>query len=104
MQEIKLETLADFKGTLSGERPPEHLSVYSQALWWSGKGNWDRAHDLIQDVNDSSAALIHAYLHRLEGDLSNAKYWYAKANARMPGFDTGKEWEKLVVQFLSFPK
>jgi len=97
---MKIETLADFKSSLSGDVPPEELSVYSKALWWAGRGNWERSHDLIQNVNDQQAARIHAYLHRFEGDLSNAQYWYSKANTSMPGATIDQEWENLVIQFI----
>jgi hypothetical protein len=97
---MKIETLADFKSSLSGDVPPEKLSVYGKALWWMGKGNWKRSHDLIQNVNDRRAAQIHAYLHRFEGDLSNAQYWYSKANTSMPDTTIDQEWESLVIQFI----
>ena len=97
---MELKTLDDFKKSLHESMPPDDLSVYEKALWWAGKGNWDKAHDLIQDVNDKQASLIHAYLHRFEGDISNAHYWYAKAKAKMPNQSLEQEWEGLVKEYL----
>jgi hypothetical protein len=102
---MEKESLADFKASLSEPLAPVHLSVYGKALWWAGKGNWDMAHELIQNLDDPSAARIHAYLHRLEGDLSNAQYWYSKANGKMPSVTLYQEWEYLVNNFiLNFKK
>ena len=49
------------------------------ALWWAAKGEWDKAHEIVQDEDDADAAWVHAYLHRVEGDLGNAGYWYRRA-------------------------
>ncbi len=70
--------LSSFKQSLSENKPPSDASPYLQALWYDAKNNWDKAHVLIQDLPDKNASWIHAYLHRKEGDLSNADYWYAK--------------------------
>ena len=98
---MNIETLADFKSSLADASAPASFSVYGQALWWAGKGNWEKAHTLVQDLEDRSGARIHAYLHRLEGDISNAGYWYSRANTKMPEEDCSREWEKLVEEFLS---
>ena len=89
-------TITGFISSLSLEELPDGLSVYEKALWFAGKGDWEKAHDLIQDVDDKQAAQIHAYLHRKEGDLSNARYWYAKAGTQMPELSLEEEWESLV--------
>lgn len=89
-------TTAGFISSLSLDAPPTGLSVYEKALWFAGKGDWEKAHDLIQDVDDKQAAQIHAYLHRQEGELSNARYWYAKAETQMPDLSLEEEWESLV--------
>jgi hypothetical protein len=98
---MNTETLADFKSSLAAASPPASFSVYGQAIWWAGKGNWEKAHTLVQDLEDQSGARIHAYLHRLEGDISNAGYWYSRANIKMPEANVSKEWENLVGEFLS---
>ena len=97
---MKINTLSGFKSLLSAKDPPGDFSIHQKALWYAGKGEWEKAHDLIQDGNDRSSALIHAYLHRQEGDISNAKYWYAKADSKMPDCSLDQEWEDLVQQFL----
>jgi hypothetical protein len=89
-------TTAGFISSLSLDEPPAGLSVYEKALWFAGKGDWEKAHDLIQEVDDKQAARIHAYLHRQEGDLSNSRYWYAKAETHMPEQSLEEEWESLV--------
>ena len=72
-------TLDAFHRSLSDDRPPVGLSVPLQALWWSGRGRWDHAHELAQSVDDSAGAWVHAHLHRIEGDAANAAYWYRRA-------------------------
>jgi len=89
-------TLADFITSLSLEAPPQGLSSYSQALWWDGKGNWQKAHDIIEDLDNDTAAWVHAYLHRKEGDNGNARYWYARAGRKLPEIPLKEEWEILV--------
>ena len=56
--------------------PTDSLSSIQLALWHAMKNNWDMAHNIVQDINTDTASWIHAYLHRVEGDLSNANYWY----------------------------
>ncbi|SFE81109.1 hypothetical protein SAMN05518672_110168 [Chitinophaga sp. CF118] len=88
-------TLADFITSLSQETPPQGLTAYLQALWWDGKGNWQKAHDIIEHVDDDTAAWIHAYLHREEGDNGNARYWYARAGRKMPEVSLKEEWKMI---------
>lgn len=83
----------------SGERP-ENASVYVQALWEDARGNWQEAHELVQDLPDKKAALLHAYLHRVEGDQFNAQYWYNRAGEPMPNLSLKEEWTQLVKRFL----
>jgi hypothetical protein len=98
---MKLKSLVEFKNSLSLEEPPDGLSIYEKALWHSGKDEWEKAHNIVQDMNDKSSALVHAFLHRQEGDLSNAKYWYDRAGSRMPSISLDEEWEELVAKFLA---
>ncbi len=67
------------KSVASEEAPSDDLSPALQALWWDAKGDWSKAHDATQWESDATVAWVHAYLHRKEGDLSNASYWYARA-------------------------
>jgi hypothetical protein len=93
-------TADQFKSSLSAAHPPSGQSPYLQALWYDGKGDWNKAHELIQDLPDRNASHIHAYLHRKEGDQFNAQYWYNKAAQSMPGYSLEREWEELVTKFL----
>ncbi|MDB4680475.1 hypothetical protein OAE72_00825 [Akkermansiaceae bacterium] len=78
----------------SDSEPPSGLSLAQQALWLAKAGRWDDSHDLCQDVPDPEGAWIHAYLHREEGDLGNASYWYHRADKEMPasGVTLDVEW------------
>lgn len=89
-----------FKSSLSNSLPPSNISVYLKALWFEANNDWNKAHELIQDILSKEAYWIHAYLHRKEGDLGNADYWYSKAGRRRPEESTKEEWEDLVEHFL----
>ncbi len=89
-----------FKETLNRALAPADLPVYLKALWWDAKGDWDTAHELIQDVNDEKAAWIHAYLHRAEGDLANADYWYRRAGRQRPSVSLKEEWESMATELI----
>ena len=89
-----------FRSSLANEAPPVEASALLQALWYAGKNNWDKAHDIAQDVHDTNGSWIHAYLHRQEGDRANAGYWYSKAGKTMPGYSLEKEWEEIVKALL----
>lgn len=93
--------LSAFKETLVKPAPPEGLSLALQALWWDAKGDWDKAHECAQEQDDQAGAHVHAYLHRKEGDLSNADYWYRRAGAKAFKGDLSEEWEGLARSFLS---
>jgi hypothetical protein len=88
--------LQSFKRSLSSPKAPSGTSIYLQALWEDGKGNWEQSHHLIQDLTDKTAAWIHAYLHRKEGDIWNADYWYSKAGRKRPAVSLEEEWETIV--------
>ena len=84
-----------FKSSLSRPEPPKGLTAPLDALWWAGKGNWDKAHKIVQDEDSVEAAWVHAYLHRVEGDLANARYWYRQAT-RTPATATfDAEWAEI---------
>lgn len=88
--------VTSFSESLSQPEPPKELSVYQLAMWYAGKDEWDRAHELVQDLPDQVAAHIHAYLHRVEGDIWNADYWYSRANRSRPNEPLDKEWLSIV--------
>jgi hypothetical protein len=90
-------TLDEFRRSLKQNAPPAGLTLYLQALWHEGKGGWDQAHEIVQDIETPEASWIHAYLHRKEGDVSNARYWYGRARKSFPsGTSLEDEWESLV--------
>lgn len=89
-----------FRGSLSGEVPPDGLSVPLRALWWSGKGEWERAHELAQSVESADGAWVHAHLHRVEGDLANAGYWYRRAGREACTGSLEAEWRAISAELL----
>ena len=88
-------TLSEFKSSLSNAAPPD-LSPLLKALWYDGKGDWTNAHELAQNVESKDGAWVHAYLHRKEGDLSNASYWYQQAGRKVKSGSLEGEWEDIV--------
>jgi hypothetical protein len=66
-------TPADFKSSVAGDKPPTDLTPPLEALWWAAKGDWELAHKIVMDQETADAAWVHAYLHRVEGDLPNAR-------------------------------
>lgn len=89
-----------FKATLRKDAPPPVDNPLLRALWYDAKGDWDRAHDIAQDVPDADGSWVHAYLHRVEGDEWNANYWYRRAGRTMPDLSLQEEWEQLVKALL----
>ncbi len=95
-------TLSEFKASLQSEQPGDWLSVQLKSLWYDGKGDWPRAHAEVDQLSDLPSAWVHAYLHRKEGDVWNADYWYRKAGKTRPQVSLEVEWEALVKQFLAY--
>lgn len=93
-------TVQSFKESLSAAAPPAAVSEHLKALWYDARGNWNKAHEIIQDINDKNASWIHAYLHRKEGDISNAGYWYNRAGRSRPELSLDDEWEEIVTDLL----
>jgi hypothetical protein len=92
-------TIDDFKATLGAPDPPEVVAAL-RALWHDGRGDWDAAHRVAQDVDDATGAWVHAYLHRKEGDAGNAAYWYRRAGRPVATGDLQAEWEQIVSALL----
>ena len=93
-------TLADFRQSLSHDAPPAGLNRALQSLWYEAKGDWEKAHRLAQDEDTPTGAWVHAYLHRVEGDLSNAAYWYRRAGKPVSDASLAEEWGSLVQALL----
>lgn len=82
------------------ERCPESLPKALQGLWYDKKGNWDKAHQIVQDASDADSAWVHAYLHREEGDMSNARYWYRRSGQPEFKGELSQEWEHIARNLL----
>jgi hypothetical protein len=89
-------TMVALRSTLADAVPEGGLAPPLAALWWAAKGNWDAAHKIVQDESDANSAWVHAYLHRVEGDLGNAGYWYRQAGQAIAKDSLESEWERIV--------
>ena len=92
--------LAAFKVSLKDATPPDGIEPVLQALWHEAKGDWDKAHQLAQSQGDATGAWVHAYLHRVEGDQSNAAYWYRRAGKAVATAPLNEEWDSIVSALL----
>jgi hypothetical protein len=86
----------EYIASLSNVQPPANLAPILLSLWWDGKGNWQNAHEIAQEIHDIHGSWIHAYLHRKEGDMGNADYWYHRAGRERPSKSIQEEWDELV--------
>ena len=93
-------TFAEFKGTLTQKKPPAGLPPALVALWWAGKDQWEKAHQIVMDEGNKECAWVHAYLHRVEGDLGNAGYWYRQARRPVPTKPLAAEWSAIAETLL----
>jgi hypothetical protein len=95
-------TAADLAvSALRDASPPEGLSDEARALWHAKKGNWDKAHEIAQDIHTPMGSWIHALLHLIEGDIGNAGYWYAKAGKPARGrSEIDPEWQTIAQEIL----
>jgi hypothetical protein len=89
-----------FQQSITSTTPPVNLPVYLLALWYDAHGDWHAAHHLVDHLHDNTACWVHAYLHRKEGDIGNAGYWYNKANKKIPAISLAEEWENIVKALL----
>ncbi len=93
--------LQGFKTSVAGHEPPDGLDPALKALWWDAKGDWHKAHECAQAKDDKQGQWVHAYLHRKEGDLSNAGYWYKRAGKPVSAVSLDAEWEAIARALLS---
>src|SRR5262245_39211516 len=91
--------LPEFKRSLAKAKPPS-LAPALAALWWAGKDEWDKAHKIVMDEAGKDSAWVHAYLHRVEGDLANARYWYRQAQQPGSNKPMAVEWEEITSTLL----
>jgi hypothetical protein len=93
-------TLAEFKASTKKPKPPADLSPPLRALWWAAKDKWQEAHRIVMIEGGRDCAWVHAYLHRVEGDLDNARYWYRQARRSAPVSSLPDEWSGIVESLL----
>lgn len=93
--------LAAFEESLRGSAPPPGLPPLVAALWYERRGDWERAHEITQDLPGTDAAWVHAYLHRREGDLANAGYWYRQAARPVARHPLDEEWRTIAEALLT---
>jgi hypothetical protein len=91
----RMMTVDEFRVAEAGEFEGPLL-----ALWWDGRGNWEKAHEVAQEVDGADGAWVHAYLHRKEGDAGNAAYWYRRAGRPVARGELKEEWERMVEELL----
>jgi hypothetical protein len=95
-------TPAQLKASAAGDpKPPAGLSPEARALWFTKKGDWEAAHDIAQDIATPTGSWLHALLHLIEGDLGNARYWFAEAGrpAKKPA-QIDELWDEIAGEVL----
>jgi hypothetical protein len=93
-------TIDEFTGTLESAAPPGGVAPALAALWHDARGDWNRAHEIAQEVPDPEGAWVHAYLHRKEGDAGNAAYWYRRAGKPVARETLEEEWRRIAAALL----
>ena len=93
------KSISEFNNSLAKNEPPSNWSLPLQCLWYDAKNDWESAHNIAQDLNTNTGSWLHAYLHRKEGDLWNAEYWYLKADRGLPKCSLKEEFSMLL-QFI----
>jgi hypothetical protein len=92
--------LDEFRDSLLRNTPPKELSPVLAGLWWDAKGDWTKAHESAQQDEGPAGAWVHAYLHRKEGDASNAAYWYGRAGKPPARSSLEDEWDEIAGSLL----
>ena len=94
-------TLEQFRQSLVNDEPPSDLSFALAGLWWDANGDWTRAHESAQQDESPAGSWVHAYLHRKEGDSSNAAYWYRRAGKPVCQSSPEQEWLQILESLLN---
>jgi hypothetical protein len=92
--------MQEFRDSVASGQPPKSLNFALTGLWWDAKGDWTRAHDSAQQDQGQAGAWVHAYLHRKEGDSSNAAYWYQRAGKPPQRGSLQEEWLSIAESLL----
>ena len=93
-------TYTQFLESLKDSKPPLNANKYLQVLWYEKNGRWEESHNIAQDLHNNTGSRLHAYLHRREGDNSNARYWYNLAGLPFPKLSMDEEWAEMAKEFL----
>lgn len=97
-----MTTIEAFRSSVSATAPPADVGPALEALWWLKRGDWDRAHKCVQGhEGEADCDWVHAHLHRQEGDMSNAQYWYRRADKPVPGVSLQDEWSEIATAMLA---
>lgn len=91
-------TIDEFAAVCRSGKPPATLAKPLTALYWDARGDWARAHEVAQGITSTEGSLIHAYLHRKEGDQGNARYWYDRAGRPVHGGTLEEEWRAIAAE------
>jgi len=89
----------DFNMSLQDDHPPTGMDPLLLALWYDTKDNWEKSHEIASEIDTKDGSLLHAYLHRKEGDIWNADYWYRRAGSKRPDHSLAEEMNDLVKKF-----
>jgi hypothetical protein len=92
-------TLQEFRDSITRDEPPRQLTIALAAVWWDAKGNWKQAHEVAAQEEGPAAAWVHAYLHRKEGDIPNARYWYKRAD-KLPATGSLEQESLFIIESL----
>ena len=93
-------TPSEFKRSSVEQEAAERAVAALTALWWAGKDAWDKAHDIVMSGEGADCAWVHAYLHRVEGDRDNARYWYRQARREPATGELASEWTAIAAALL----
>lgn len=100
-----MTTIEAFRSSVSAATPPAGAGPALEALWWLKRGDWDRAHKCVQGhEGEADCDWVHAHLHRQEGDMSNAQYWYRRADKPVSGVSLQDEWSEIATAMLARQK
>ena len=89
------------RASLGESRPPDEVTPLVRALWHDARGEWEQAHAIAQTIGDADGSWVHGYLHRVEGDLANAAYWYRRAGRPAPEMTLAEEWSDIAATLLA---
>ncbi|UYN97165.1 MAG: hypothetical protein KIT25_09630 [Enhydrobacter sp.] len=97
-----MTTIEEFRAGAAAGEPPAEFPPALRALWWLARDDWKSAHEVVQaHEGEGDCDRVHAHLHRQEGDLANAGYWYRRARREAATGPLAEEWAQLAAEFLA---